>query len=204
MKKTLIKTLLAAPLLVLSATSCNMMNPGPLPEDIVGDTPGELQSKIGDLLDQAGTDSTRVEFAEITSTFLYKPGDNTAHVSIQIISPDDKNQMVQYDWNDMKDRRNMYEKYDLTVSTMVSSDVVDSYEGYKDMLFTYNDIKTYLNNLPGYCKEALEASGYKDKGYVDNFTISHDRAIISVKHKDGGFSKTYEISQDGKGIVIPE
>ena len=97
MKKTLIKTLLAAPLLVLSATSCNMMNPGPLPEDIVGDTPGELQSKIGDLLDQAGTDSTKVEFAEITSTFLYKPGDNTAHVSIQIISPDDKNQMVQYD-----------------------------------------------------------------------------------------------------------
>lgn len=142
MKKTLIKTLLAAPLLALSATSCNMMNPGPLPEDIVGDTPGELQSKIGDLLDQAGTDSTRVEFAEITSTFLYKPGDNTAHVSIQIISPDDKNQMEQYDWNDMKDRRNMYEKYDLTVSTMVSSDVVDSYEGYKDMLFTYNDIKT--------------------------------------------------------------
>lgn len=109
MKKTLIKTLLAAPLLALSATSCNMMNPGPLPEDIVGDTPGELQSKIGDLLDQAGTDSTRVEFAEITSTFLYKPGDNTAHVSIQIISPDDKNQMEQYDWNDMKDRRNMYE-----------------------------------------------------------------------------------------------
>ena len=37
------------------------------------------------------------------------------------------------------------------------------------MLFTYNDIKTYLNNLPGYCKEALEASGYKDKGYIDNF-----------------------------------
>ncbi len=43
----------------------------PLPEDIVGDTPGELQSKIGDLLDQAGTDSTKVEFAEITSTHSF-------------------------------------------------------------------------------------------------------------------------------------
>ncbi|NCE69818.1 hypothetical protein D1165_16650 [Muribaculaceae bacterium M3] len=185
-------------------TSCSFLNPGPVPEDIIGDQPGELQAKINELLDQAGTDSTKVEFAEISSSFLYNPGDNTANVHVQIISPDDKNKMVQYSWSDMKDRRNMCEKFDLTVSTFLDNDVVDSYDGYKEMLFTYDDARKYLNNLPTYCKEALEASGYKDNGYIDNFTMSNKQIIISVKHKDGGFYKTYNISKDGEHIVIPE
>ena len=67
MKKVLIKSLCAIFLASMSAASCQMLNPGPLPEDIVGDTPGELQAKIGDILAQAGTDSTKVEFAEIRS-----------------------------------------------------------------------------------------------------------------------------------------
>ena len=96
----------------------------------------------------AGTDSTKVEFAEITSTFIYRPNDNNAHAHIQIISPDDKNKMEQLDWNDMKERRNSYEKYNLTVSTRLSEDLIDTYEGYKDMLFTYSDIKNTLTICP--------------------------------------------------------
>ncbi len=103
----------------------------------------------------------------------------------------------------MKDRRNMCEKFDLIVSTRLESDLIDTYEGYKDMLFTYNDIKPYLDKLPLYCNEALEASGYKENAYIDNFTISKDDMYISVKHKDGNISKTYRISPDGSGIVIP-
>jgi len=125
-------------------------------------------------------------------------------VQVQIVSPKDKDKMEQFDWTDMKDRRNHYERFDLAVSTFLDSDAVDTYEGYKEMLFTYADASKYLNNLPALCKEALEASGYKDKGYVDNFTLSADRAFISVKNKEGGFSKTYDISADGAHIVKPD
>ena len=204
MKKVLIKSLCAIFLALMPAASCQMLNPGPLPEDIVGDTPGELQAKIGDILAQAGTDSTKVEFAEITTSFIYIPGDHIANVKIQIVSPSDKNKMEEYLWTDMKDRRNMCEKFDLIVSTRLESDLIDTYEGYKDILFTYNDIKPYLDKLPLYCNEALEASGYKENAYIDNFTISKDDIYISVKHKDGNISKTYRISPDGSGIVIPQ
>ena len=189
---------------VILATSCGNFNPGPVPENIVGDAPGELEAKICDLMKVAGTDSTKVEFAEITSTFIYRPNDNNAHAHIQIISPDDKNKMEQLDWNDMKERRNSYEKYNLTVSTRLSEDLIDTYEGYKDMLFTYSDIKKYLDNLPAYCEEAIEASGYKDNAYISNFEINVDGASISVSHKEGNISKTYGISPDGSHIIIPE
>ena len=172
---------------VILATSCGNFNPGPVPENIVGDAPGELEAKICDLMKVAGTDST-----------------NNAHAHIQIISPDDKNKMEQLDWNDMKERRNSYEKYNLTVSTRLSEDLIDTYEGYKDMLFTYSDIKKYLDNLPAYCEEAIEASGYKDNAYISHFEINVDGASISVKHKEGNISKDYKISPDGKHIVIPE
>lgn len=201
MEKTLLKNTLAIFALALSFTSCNT---GPVPEDIVGDVPGELQGKIGELLGQAGTDSAKVEFAEISSMFTYRPGDNFANVEVKIVSPEDKDKMVQYGWSDMKDRRNMYEKSYLTVSTALGSDLVDTYDGYKDMLFTYGDARKYLDNLPAYCKEALEASGYKDKGYVSSFSISVDDAVISVKHKDANLFKTYRISEDGSHIVVPE
>ncbi len=204
MKENCLKSVFAALIIAWSMVSCNILNPGPVPEDIVGDTPGELQSKIGEILDQAGTDSTKVEFAEINTGFQYKPDDNLATVQIQIISPDDKNKMLQYDWSDMKDRRNHYERFELTVATSVSNDVIDTYEGYKDMLFTYDDVRVYLDNLPVYCKEALDASGYKDKGYISSFSIAKDDVLISVHHKDGNISKTYRISKDGGHIVIPE
>ena len=200
MKKLLSASILAASMLSLSITSCDNLKPAPVPDDIVGDTPGELKAKINELLEQAGTDSTKVEFAEIASNFQYKPGDNNANVHVQIVSPEDKNKMLQYSWSDMKDRRNTYEQFELTVSTFLEDDVVDSYDGYKDMLFTYNDIKPYLDNLSTYCKEALEASGYKDKGYIDSFLISSQQIIIGVHHKDANISKTYQISKDGKHI----
>ena len=117
MKKLLSASILAASMLSLSITSCDNLKPAPVPDDIVGDTPGELKAKINELLEQAGTDSTKVEFAEIASNFQYKPGDNNANVHVQIVSPEDKNKMLQYSWSDMKDRRNTYEQFELTVST---------------------------------------------------------------------------------------
>ena len=75
--KKFFRSVFAVSTLSMLMTSCSFLNPGPVPEDIIGDQPGELQAKINELLDQAGTDSTKVEFAEISSSFLYNPGDNT-------------------------------------------------------------------------------------------------------------------------------
>lgn len=204
MRTKFFASIFAIPATVLSIISCNSFNPGPLPEDIVGDQPGELEQKIKDLLDQAGTDTSKVEFAEISTTFTYKENDNKAYVSIQIISPENKDKMVQYDWNDMKDRRNHYEMFELTVSSF-DDDVIDNYDGYKDMLFKYSDAAIYLKNLPTYCKEALEASGYKENGCINSFNIEADRAFINVGYKgQSSIFKTYNISEDKNHIVIPE
>lgn len=197
MKYNFLKTTIVSSLAAWMFSACGSFNPGPVPEDITGDTPGELQAKIADLLKQAGSDSSKVEFAEITSMFQFRPGDNFSHVSIQIVSPEDKDKMVQYDWTDMKDRRNVYEVRGLTVSSNLGTDVIDTYDGYKDMLFSYEDARPYLTNLPAYCKEALEASGYKDKGYISSFTIDVEGANIGVSHKDAStISKTFRISAD--------
>ena len=82
MEKSLFKTALAASLLALSMTSCNILNPGPVPENIVGDEPGELQAKIGELLEKAGTDSAKVEFAEIYTSFINQQNDNIANAHL--------------------------------------------------------------------------------------------------------------------------
>lgn len=202
MKHKTFAEIIAASVFTAALTSCNFLNPGPVPENIVGDAPGELRDKIVEMLKVAGTDTSSVEFAEIKTGFLYRPGDCTADMALSIISPDDKNKMVQYTWSDMKDRRNAYDCFDLTVSTF-GNDVIDTYEGFKDMIFTYDDIRPYLDNLPTYCKEALEASGYGEKGYVSMFSIDIDRVFISVSLKEQQtVSKTYDISEDGKHIEL--
>ena len=186
--------------------SCSFLNPGPLPEVIIGQNAGELRTKICELMDMAGTDSTQVEFAKIQTYFLYRPDDNTASTAIQIVSPEDKNKMMEYSWTDMKDRRNWREASELVVSTRFDDDVIATYDGFKDMLFSYDDIRIYLDNLPTYCKEALEASGYKDKGYISYFTIDKSSgAEVTVSYKDDtSLSKTYSIAPDGKHIIIPD
>lgn len=204
MKPSSFTQIIAASALAWAFTSCSFLNPGPLPEALVGEQTGELKNKLCELMEMAGTDSTQVEFADISSNFLYRPNDNTSNVSIQIVSAKDKNQLMEYMWSDMKDRRNMKVAQELTVSTFLGNDVIDNYEGYQDMLFRYDDIRIYLDNLPVYCQEALEASGYKDQGYVNSFNIDRQRgATISVGHKkESSLSKTYEISEDGQHIVV--
>lgn len=195
----------ALAIVFLAMSSCNFLNPGPLPEALMGQNAGELKAKVCELMDMAGTDSTQVEFAEINTYFLYRPNDNLASAYIQIVSPEDKNKMMEYTWTDMNGRRNMKEANELVVSTRLDNDVIDTYDGFKEMLFTYDDIRVYLDNLPTYCKEAIEASGYKNKAFISSFNIEKDKSTITVNYKeDTSLSKTYEIDPEGKHIVIPE
>ena len=195
----------------VSVTSCNFVgnvakNMTTQPADsIIGTNPGELKSKIKEVLDFAGIDLDKAEITQICTDFTYKPGDQRLFVSVQAVTPKDKNKMAEYRWYDNKDQRNQFMKTELILSDG-EGNVVDKYDDFKYMLFSYQDVAKYIDNFPVYCREALEASGYKDKGYVASFSIEKDGDVsIRVKHKDRdslSLSKLYHISDDGQHIVV--
>lgn len=206
MKTTNWNKLIAPVILSLGLSACSFLNPGALPKALVGEQPNELRAKVNELMELAGTDSVKAELASVNTTFIYNPNGGSATVHLHMIDPEDKNKMKEYAWRDTDGRRNLKEINELVVSTWPDNDIVDTYEGYKDMLFSYEDIRMYLDNLPVYCKEALEASGYKDKGYVSSFSFDkRTGALIYVTHKEKStLSKWYKIAPDGKHIIIPD
>ena len=54
-------------------------------------------------------------------------------------------------------------------------------------------------------KEALEASGYGEDGYVRSYQIEKGDAFIMVGHKSSNMlSKTYHVAEDGEHIIVKE
>lgn len=105
---------------------------------------------------------------------------------------------------DTDGRQDYYEANDLIVTQgLIEKDVVEGYDSYKDMLFRYEELKPYLDNMSALCCEATEASGYKDKAYVKSFSYTKDSGTsITVGHRDNSsLSKYYKVSDDGKHIV---
>ena len=171
---------------------------------IIGANAGELDGKIDELLELAKAKKETAEFAEIYTYFNYKPGDPSTSVTIQIVTPEDKNKMAEYSWYDNKDVRNKLDKQDMVISDH-DDNVIDTYDGFKDMLFTYDDVVKQVENLPVFCKEALEASGYGEDGYVRSYQIEKGDAFIMVGHKSSNMlSKTYHVAEDGEHIIVKE
>ena len=190
----------------LTTTSCDFvknlsMEPA---TELVGSKEGELKEKIQSIFEYFDTNAEKAEIAEISTSFSEKS--KNADVTVKMITPEDKNKMAEYRWENTEAHKG-FAKDELIVSTSISNDIVDNYEGLKDMLFKYADIATYVENLPTYYTEALEAAGYKEDGYVSIFKISRNdpdeiRAYIRVEHKKTGMiSKIFDISKDGKHIV---
>ena len=93
------------------------------------------------------------------------------------------------------------DKQDMVISDH-DDNVIDTYDGFKDMLFTYNDVSKLVENLPVFCKEALEASGYGEEGYVRSYQIEKGDAFITVGHKSSNMlTKSYHIAEDGEHII---
>ena len=59
--------------------------------------------------------------------------------------------MAEYSWYDNKDVRNKLDKQDMVISDH-DDNVIDTYDGFKDMLFTYDDVAKQVENLPVFCK----------------------------------------------------
>ncbi|MFQ7267176.1 MAG: hypothetical protein ACLRPS_10005 [Paraprevotella clara] len=210
MKAKVWKGVWALCVVAVTMASCDFVNKmkenaTTTPSDtIIGANAGELDGKIDELLELAKAKKETAEFAEIYTYFNYKPGDPSTSVTIQIVTPEDKNKMAEYSWYDNKDVRNKLDKQDMVISDH-DDNVIDTYDGFKDMLFTYDDVAKQVENLPVFCKEALEASGYGEDGYVRSYQIEKGDAFIMVGHKSSNMlSKTYHVAEDGEHIIVKE
>lgn len=210
MKAKVWKGVWALCVVAVTMASCDFVNKmkenaTTTPSDtIIGANAGELDGKIDELLELAKAKKETAEFAEIYTYFNYKLGDPSTSVTIQIVTPEDKNKMAEYSWYDNKDVRNKLDKQDMVISDH-DDNVIDTYDGFKDMLFTYDDVAKQVENLPVFCKEALEASGYGEDGYVRSYQIEKGDAFIMVGHKSSNMlSKTYHVAEDGEHIIVKE
>lgn len=196
-------------ILALTVTSCNFVKESaPIADEMIGSNPEELQEKITEVLKFADTDLEKAQFAEISSGY-HQVGniDPTISVTLDIVNPKDQNKLLRVSWDDKKSTRNYYSKEDLVLSDS-KNNIINKYEDFKDMLFSYSDAKIYIDNVPTYCKEALEASGYKDAGFIDRLTIERRPyegnqvvAMIRVGYKKNiTLVKSYTVSKDGLHI----
>ena len=122
MKAKVWKGVWALCVVAVTMASCDFVNKmkenaTTTPSDtIIGANAGELDGKIDELLELAKAKKETAEFAEIYTYFNYKPGDPSTSVTIQIVTPEDKNKMAEYSWYDNKDVRNKLDKQDMVIS----------------------------------------------------------------------------------------
>lgn len=204
-KKSFFKSIVIAAAVCLAAGSCGMGGPSaPVADDYIANQEA-LSAQIDKLLDKAGTSTDKVELADIALwSTITSSGDRSNYMSLKMVDPSDKDKMKEFTWMDTDGRRNYYDAQDLIVTQgLIDRDVVEGYDSYKEMLFTYADLKPYIDNMAALCAEATEASGYKDKAFVKSFSYDKDSgARLEVAHKDNSsVSKRYNITPDGKHIV---
>ena len=142
MKAKVWKGVWALCVVAVTMASCDFVNKmkenaTTTPSDtIIGANAGELDGKIDELLELAKAKKETAEFAEIYTYFNYKPGDPSTSVTIQIVTPEDKNKMAEYSWYDNKDVRNKLDKQDMVISDH-DDNVIDTCDKYNiAMAFT--------------------------------------------------------------------
>ena len=127
------KGVLALCVVAVTMASCDFVNKmkenaTTTPSDtIIGANVGELDGKIDELLELAKAKKETAEFAEIYTYLNYKPGNPSTSVTIQIVTPEDKNKMAEYSWYDNKDVRNKLDKQDMVISDH-DDNVIDTYD----------------------------------------------------------------------------
>lgn len=207
--KKMIGHSVAAGMLALTLTACGLtQNSGPVRDKMSGSSPGELEKQIEMLLKEAGTDLRTAEFAEIVSGYNGNGFKPSLSVTVDIVNPQNPNKLLRASWYDSESTRN---KYDVEELLLTDSDdnVIDDHAAFADMLFTYADVKTYIDNAPIYCTESLEASGYGENGFVERLDIERNphegnriKAMMRVGYKgQSTLHKTFRVAPDGGHIV---
>lgn len=210
-KRRVFQSLAVVLMLASTVVSCDLAkSASSRPTVPVGTNEGEMKEKITEVLKGADTTPDQVEIAEISSSSNYnnKATGDTYSLSLDIVSPKDKNKIARTDWYSSEQSPSRQTTENLILSD-ADNNVIKEYDKFKDMLFSYGDVEMYINNTPTLFKEALEAAGYDKEGYVKYFTIRRDPskgneiiASIRVQHKStSSLSKYFRIAKDGTHII---
>lgn len=207
--KKIIRRWTAAAMLALAFTACGVsQDAGPVAEKVIGSNPGELEKRIEALLEKAGTEPGKAEFAEIVTSTNRNGISPSYTVTVDIVSPGNPDKLLRVSWYDSERTRNRYTEEELLL-TDSDNNVVEGCAGFEYMLFSYADAKVYIDNAPRYCTESLEASGYKEKGFVERLDIErnpHGGNCLSARMRVGyegksTMRKSYGVAPDGGHII---
>lgn len=207
--KKFIRRSAAAAMLALAFTACGLsQDAGPVADKLIGSNPDELEKRIVALLEKAGTELGKAEFAEIITSTNRNGISPSYTVTVDIVSPKNPDKLLRVSWYDSERTRNRYTEEELLL-TDSDNNVVEGREGFEGMLFPYADAKVYIDNAPRYCTESLEASGYKENGFVERLDIErnpHDGNRLSARMRVGyegksTLRKSYAVAPDGGHIV---
>lgn len=199
----------SAGMLALTFTACGLtQNSAPLADKMLGSNPGELEKQIEMLLKKAGADLETAEFAEIVTGYNangYKP---SLSLTLDIVNPANPDKLLRASWYDSESSRNHCTVEELML-TDSDDNVIAEHAAFEDMLFTYAEVKTYIDNAPVYCAESLEASGYGADGFAERLDIERNphegnriKAMMRVGYKgQNTLHKSFTVAPDGQHIV---
>ncbi|GAB3643417.1 hypothetical protein [Spirosoma arcticum] len=160
----------------------------------------QIEEAYEAILEKAGVDDP--ELMEVYISFNKSnndPAGDRAHMSVQMVSPENKNKIVAYSY-DFQGKQ-VEDPREVTLSSGLGSKekFIDTYDGFKEVLFKKSDI-TDFDKAEDVYKEAIAKSGYEPKDcYVDQLQFKYDNN--GVPRGDVGVQSTRSISAH-KGFSV--
>lgn len=161
------------------------------------------------ILDKADVDDP--ELMEIYISFsksIANPESERAHMSVQMVSPKNKNKIVQYQYDFGKKEVEGPNEMTLSSGLGAKEEFIDTYDGFKDGLFKKAEIMDF-DKADDVYEKAIAKSGYEPKDcYVNNLQFKYSprvglKGIVDVQStRSTSASRHYSV--DKAGTVIDE
>ncbi len=163
---------------------------------------------------EAITDKADVDDPELMEIYISfsksiaNPESERAHMSVQMVSPQNKNKVVQYLYDFGKKEVEGPQEVTLSSGLGAKEEFIDTYDGFKNVLFKKSDIMDFDEADEVY-EKAIAKSGYEPKDcYVDNLQFKFSprvglKGIVDVQStRSTSASRHYSV--DKAGTVIDE
>lgn len=182
-----------------------------------GNRQGLLQIPDGDLLEEGyeaileKADVDDPELMEVHLNFsksISELAANSVTLSVQLVSPKDKNKLVEYEYDFNKKQVDGPTEVTITTGLGSTEKFIDTYDGFKQALFKKEDIMDFEKADEVY-EQAIAKSGYESKDcYVQRLDFEYDAAgkldgYVSVQ-STRSITANKSFSVDKEGNVKPD
>ena len=172
-------------------------------------TGDQIEEAYDAILDKAGVkDPELLEVYISFSKSIASPQSDRAHMSMQLVSPQNKNKVVHYLYDFGKKQVEGPQEVTLSSGLGAKEEFIDTYDGFKNGLFRKSEIMDF-DEADDVYKKAIAKSGYTPKdSYVDNLQFKYSprvglKGIVSVQStRSSSASRHYSV--DKAGTVIDE